>query len=78
MRRRWLAVVVVLAVALAGCRTGVRDEDGWEKVLDRGYSCAELRDVAEDLPSSVDRGRVDEDLRKAGCQPLGADQDAGR
>ncbi len=67
MRR--VAVAAVAAVlALAACGTGVKDEKGWNKVLERGYPCSELLDVAQDLPSSVDRQKVAEDLRRAGCE----------
>ena len=62
------ATVVTLAV-LAGCSTGVDDEKGWRKVLDRNYPCAELVDIARDLPASVDTRMVTEDLRRAGCEP---------
>lgn len=61
------AVAVVLG--LAACGTGVKDEKGWNKVLERGYPCSELLDVAQDLPSSIDRQKVVEDLRRAGCEP---------
>lgn len=65
------AAVVALVLALTAC-TGVKDEKGWDKVLKRGYPCAELIDVAEDLPASVDRVKVAEDLRQAGCEPTPA------
>ena len=65
------AAAVALILGLTAC-TGVKDEDGWEKVLKRGYPCAELIDVAEDLPASVDRVKVAEDLRQAGCEPTPA------
>ena len=58
-----------LLLALAACGTGVEDEKAWNKVLERGYPCSELIDVALDLPSSVDRVKVAEDLRQAGCEP---------
>lgn len=63
------AAAVALLLTLAACGTGVEDEKGWNKVLKRGYPCAELIDVAQDLPSSVDRVKVAEDLRQAGCEP---------
>jgi hypothetical protein len=66
------ATAVALALALTACGTGVEDEKGWNKVLERGYPCAELIDVARDLPSSIDRVKVAEDLRKAGCEPTPA------
>ena len=64
-----VAAAVALILGLAACGTGVEDEKGWNKVLKRGYPCAELIDVAEDLPSSIDRVKVAEDLRQAGCEP---------
>ncbi len=67
--KRLAAAAVALVLALAACGTGVEDEKGWNKVLQRGYPCAELIDVAEDLPSSIDRAKVAEDLRRAGCEP---------
>ena len=63
------AAAVALILGLGSCGTGVDDEKGWEKVLKRGYPCAELIDVAEGLPTSVDRGKVADDLRRAGCEP---------
>ena len=63
------AGAVALILALAACGTGVEDEKGWNKVLERGYPCRELIDVAQDLPASVDRVKVAEDLRQAGCEP---------
>jgi hypothetical protein len=70
---RWLAVAAVaLVLVLTGCGTGVEDEEGWRKVLERNYSCEELLDVADGLPSSIDRQRVAEDLRRAGCDPAPA------
>ena len=66
---RAVAAAVMLVVVLAGCSTGVEDEEGWRKVLDRGYPCAELIAVAERLPSSIDPQRVADDLRRAGCEP---------
>ena len=58
-----------LLLALAACGTGVEDEKAWNKVLERGYPCSELVDVAKKLPSSVDRVKVADDLRRAGCEP---------
>ncbi len=63
------AAAVALVLGLAACGTGVDDEKGWDKVLKRGYPCSELIDVARDLPYSVDRVKVAEDLRQAGCEP---------
>jgi hypothetical protein len=63
------AAGVALILGLAACGTGVDDEKGWDKVLKRGYPCSELIDVAQDLPSSIDRVKVAEDLRHAGCEP---------
>ena len=63
------AAGVALVLGLAACGTGVEDEKGWDKVLRRGYPCTELIDVALDLPASVDRVQVAEDLRRAGCEP---------
>lgn len=69
-RLRWLAFAALpAALALGACGTGVDDEEGWQKVLERDYPCEELLDVAEGLPSSIDRRRVAEDLRRAGCEP---------
>lgn len=62
------AAAVALVLGLTACGTGVDDEKGWNKVLERGYPCAELIDVAEGLPSSVDRVKVADDLRRAGCE----------
>ncbi len=67
--KRLAAGAAALVLALAACGTGVEDEKGWDKVLERGYPCSELIDVANDLPSSVDRVKVAEDLRRAGCEP---------
>ena len=67
--KRLAAAAVALVLALAACGTGVEDEKGWDKVLKRGYPCSELIDVAQDLPASVDRVKVAEDLRRAGCEP---------
>jgi hypothetical protein len=64
------AAAVALILGLSACGTGVDDEKGWNKVLKRGYPCAELIDVAEGLPSSIDRVKVADDLRRAGCEPL--------
>ena len=69
MTRRATAAVVVV-VFLAACGTGVEDEKGWNKALERGYDCTELLDIAGDLPSSMDPAKVAEDLRRAGCEPL--------
>lgn len=66
--KRLAVAAVFLTLALAAC-TGVEDEEGWEKVLERGYPCSELVDVAEDLPRSIDRQRIADDLRRAGCEP---------
>ncbi|MDQ3979033.1 MAG: hypothetical protein M3314_05710 [Actinomycetota bacterium] len=66
--KRIAVVSLTLALTLAGCSTGVKDEKGWNKVLTRGYPCSELIDVAEDLPSSVDPQKVAHDLRNAGCE----------
>ena len=63
------APAVALILAVSACSTGVDDEKGWDKVLKRGYPCAELIDVAEGLPSSVDPVKVANDLRLAGCEP---------
>ena len=63
------AAAVAMILALSACSTGVDDEKGWNKVLKRGYPCAELIDVAEGLPSSVDSAKVAADLRRAGCEP---------
>ncbi len=63
------AAAVALILGLTACGTGVEDEKGWNKVLKRGYPCAELIQVAEDLPASIDRVKVAEDLRRAGCEP---------
>lgn len=60
---------VTLALLLAGCGTGVQDEKGWNKALERGYPCTELLDIAQDLPSSIDPRKVAQDLRRAGCEP---------
>lgn len=59
-------------LTLTACSTGVKDEEGWNKVLERDYDCAELVDVARDLPEKVDRAQVNEDLRARGCEPLPA------
>ncbi len=67
--KRLAVGAVALVLTLAACGTGVEDEKGWNKVLKRGYPCSELIDVAQDLPSSVDRVKVVEDLRRAGCEP---------
>jgi hypothetical protein len=66
--KRIAVVALTLALSFAGCGTGVKDEKGWNKVLTRGYPCSELIDVAQDLPSSVDREKVAQDLRNAGCE----------
>jgi hypothetical protein len=63
------AAAVALILGLSACGTGVDDEKGWDKVLKRGYPCAELIDLAEGLPTSVDRVKVADDLRRAGCEP---------
>ena len=63
------AAVVALILGLSACGTGVDDEKGWDKVLKRGYPCAELIDLAKGLPTSIDRVKVAEDLRRAGCEP---------
>ncbi len=63
------AAAVALIVGLTACGTGVEDEKGWNKVLKGGYPCAELIDVALDLPASIDRVKIAEDLRGAGCEP---------
>lgn len=65
-------VAVAVTLTLAGCSTGVKDEKGWNKALTKDYPCSELLDIAEDLPSSVDRQKVTEDLRRAGCEPPAA------
>ena len=67
--RRGAAAAITLALVLTGCSTGVQDEKGWRKALERGYPCAELLDIAEGLPSSVDPQMVADDLRRAGCEP---------
>ncbi len=67
--KRLVGAAVALVLALGACGTGVDDEKGWNKVLERNYPCSELIDVAEGLPSSVDRVKVAEDLRRAGCEP---------
>ncbi len=67
---RWVAVALAaLALVLTACGTGVRDEKGWQEVLERNYPCEELVDVAEKLPSSVDSRQIAEDLRQRGCEP---------
>lgn len=60
---------IALALTASACATGVRDEEGWRKALKRGYPCAELVDIADKLPDSVDRSTVEDDLRQAGCEP---------
>ncbi len=64
--------VAALILGLSACGTGVVDEKGWNKALKRGYPCAELIDIAAGLPPSVDRGKVADDLRRAGCEPHSA------
>ncbi len=68
MKRPALAAVTVI-LAVAACGTGVKDDERWNMVFKRSYPCTELIDVAEDLPSSIDRVKVAEDLRRAGCEP---------
>ena len=75
MNRIVRAVAVLAGAALlmlTACSTGVMDEEGWNKVLERDYDCAELVDVARDLPENVDRAQVNKDLEARGCQPLPA------
>lgn len=67
--KRLTVGAVTLVLLLAGCGTGVQDEKGWNEVLKRGYPCSEVLDIAQDLPSSLDRQKVTEDLRRAGCEP---------
>ena len=76
--RSLAAPAFALVLALAACGTGVQDEKGWQKVLERDYPCEELRDVAEQLPSSIDRQQVAADLRRAGCEPPEAAPVQGR
>lgn len=66
--RYLVAAAVSVTLVLTGC-TGVQDEKGWRKALSKDYPCSELLDIAEDLPSSVDRQMVDADLRERGCDP---------
>ncbi len=66
--RHLAAAALTVALVLTGC-TGVQDEKGWRKALTKDYPCSELLDIAEDLPSSVARQMVDEDLRQRGCDP---------
>lgn len=70
--KRLAVGAVALVLLLAGCGTGVEDEKGWNKALERGYPCSELVDIARDLPSSIDPQQVVEDLRGAGCEPPSA------
>jgi hypothetical protein len=70
--KRLAAGAIALALTLAACGTGVQDEKGWNKALERGYPCSELLDIAKGLPSSIDPRKVAEDLRKAGCEPPSA------
>ena len=74
--RRAAAALAVLSLLLAGCSTGVEDEDGWRKILERDYPCEELLDVARKLPASVDRETVEADLRAEGCDPADLDRPA--
>ena len=65
--KRLAAGAVALVLLLAGCGTRVEDEKGWNRALERGYPCAELLDIAQDLPSSIDPQNVAADLRRVGC-----------
>ncbi len=67
--RRLAAAAVALLLLLAACGTGVEDQKGWRKALERNYPCEELLDIARKLPSSMNRQQVNEDLRRAGCEP---------
>ena len=72
---RLVAVALAaLSLLLAGCSTGVEDEDGWRKVLEKDYPCQELLEVAGKLPASVDREMVEADLRAEGCDPAELDR----
>ena len=66
--KRLAVGAVALVLLLAGCGTGVKDEKGWNKALERNYPCSELIDIAVDLPASIDPQKVAEDLRRAGCE----------
>ncbi len=68
--RRSAALFASASLVLAACSTGVRDEEGWQKVLERDYQCEELLDVARDLPESFDRKQINHDLRRRGCPAI--------
>ncbi len=59
---------LVAALAVGGCvGTGVPDYEGWRSAVENGQSCAELYDIRSNLPDSVDRAKVDADLKEIGC-----------
>ncbi len=75
---RWwqtkLASGLLAALLLgAGCvGFGVDSYEEFRGAVEGGASCDELFDIREGLPTSVDRGNVDADLREIGCVSRGS------
>ncbi len=73
MKTRIAVMALAASVAFSGCiRTGVPDYAGWQDAIEAGQTCAELFDIRGNLPASVDRAAVDEDLRRIGCETAGS------
>ncbi len=66
--RKALAAVAFAGLIASSCvGFGVKNYEQFRAAVDSGASCAELFDIRDNLPRSVNRREVDKDLRKIGC-----------